>query len=65
MDVESIRDAKKKGVVAFAKFCQDKKGHEDYLFCIRQYNQNRYLPTVILKLIMPQVVHILTTTSYI
>lgn len=42
MDVESIRDAKQKGVVAFAKFCQDKRGHEDCLFCFFEGEDSKY-----------------------
>lgn len=42
MDVESIRDSKQKGVVAFAKFCQDKKGHEDCLFCFFEGEDSKY-----------------------
>lgn len=42
MDVESTRDARQKGVVAFTKFCQDKKGHEEYLFCFFEGEDSKY-----------------------
>lgn len=42
MDVEKTREARRNGVVAFAKFCNDKKGHEDYLFCFFEGEDNKY-----------------------
>lgn len=42
MDVESTREARQKGVVAFTKFCQDKKGHEECLFCFFEGEDSKY-----------------------
>ena len=42
MDVEKMRDAKLKGVVAFTKFCHDKRGHEDCLFCFFEGEDSKY-----------------------
>lgn len=42
MDVDITRKARQKGVVAFAKFCQDKRGHEDYLFCFFEGEDSKY-----------------------
>lgn len=42
MDVEITKEARQKGVVAFARFCQDKKGHEDCLFCFFEGEDSKY-----------------------
>lgn len=42
MDVESTREARQKGVVAFTKFCQDKKGHDECLFCFFEGEDSKY-----------------------
>ena len=42
MDVESTRNARQKGVVAFTRFCQDKKGHEECLFCFFEGEDSKY-----------------------
>lgn len=42
MDIENTREARQKGVVAFAKFCQDKKGHEECLFCFFEGEDSKY-----------------------
>lgn len=42
MDVQEIRDARSKGVVAFTKFCQDKQQHDDCIFCFFEGEDNKY-----------------------
>lgn len=42
MNIEITREARQKGVVVFAKFCQDKRGHEDCLFCFFEGEDSKY-----------------------
>ncbi len=42
MDVQEIREARNKGVVAFTRFCQDKKNHSDCVFCFFEGEDNKY-----------------------
>lgn len=42
MDVQEIRDARNKGVVAFTKFCQDKQQHDDCIFCFFEGEDSKY-----------------------
>lgn len=42
MDVQEIREARNKGVVAFTRFCQDKKNHSDCIFCFFEGEDNKY-----------------------
>lgn len=41
MDIQKVKDARNKGVVAFSRYCQEKKKYRDYLFCfLREKMQN-------------------------
>ena len=42
MDVNFLRESRQKGVVAFTKFCQDIKGHEDCIFCFFEGEDVKY-----------------------
>lgn len=42
MDVQEIRNARNKGVVAFTKFCHDKQQHDDCIFCFFEGEDNKY-----------------------
>lgn len=42
MDVQEIREARNKGVVAFTKFCQDKRRYDDCVFCFFEGEDNKY-----------------------
>ena len=42
MDIQEIKESRGKGIVAFTKFCQDKKGHEDCLFCFFEGEDAKY-----------------------
>lgn len=42
MDVQSVRDARQKGVVWFTRFCSDKKHHGNCLFCFFEGEDRKY-----------------------
>lgn len=42
MNVQEIRDARNKGVVAFTKFCHDKQQHDDCIFCFFEGEDSKY-----------------------
>lgn len=42
MDLQRVKDARNKGVVAFAKYCQEKKKYQDYLFCFFEGEDAKY-----------------------
>ena len=42
MDVQSIKDSRKKGVVCFTRFCLDKKYHKDCMFCFFEGEDRKY-----------------------
>lgn len=42
MDITKVRAARGKGVAIFTKFCQDKKGNENCLFCFFEGEDNKY-----------------------
>ena len=42
MDVQSVRDARQKGVVLFTRFCSDKRYHGNCLFCFFEGEDRKY-----------------------
>lgn len=42
MDIQEIRDSRNKGVVVFAKFCQERRHHKDCLFCFFEGEDSKY-----------------------
>lgn len=42
MDLQKVKDARNKGVVAFARYCQEKKKYQDYLFCFFEGEDAKY-----------------------
>lgn len=42
MDLLEAKEARKKGVVAFTKYCQEKKKYHDYLFCFFEGEDAKY-----------------------
>lgn len=42
MDIQKIKDARNKGVVAFSRYCQEKKKYQDYLFCFFEGEDAKY-----------------------
>ena len=42
MDVNFLRESRQKGVVAFTRFCQDLKGHENCVFCFFEGEDIKY-----------------------
>lgn len=49
MDVKEVRSSRTKGIVVFAKFCQDKKNHEDCIFCFFEGEDYKYYDSRIEK----------------
>jgi len=47
MDIQKVKDARNKGVVAFSRYCQEKKKYRDYLFCFFEGEDVKYyLPRI-------------------
>ena len=42
MDIQKVKDARNKGVVAFSRYCQEKKKYRDYLFCFFEGEDAKY-----------------------
>ena len=42
MDIQKVKDARNKGVVAFSRYCQEKKRYKDYLFCFFEGEDVKY-----------------------
>lgn len=42
MDIQKVKDARNKGVVAFSRYCQEKKKYQDYLFCFFEGEDVKY-----------------------
>lgn len=42
MDLQKVKDARNKGVVAFARYCQEKKKYQNYLFCFFEGEDAKY-----------------------
>lgn len=42
MDIQKVKDARNKGVVAFSRYCQEKKKYQDYLFCFFEGEDAKY-----------------------
>jgi hypothetical protein len=49
MDVQEIRASRRKGVVIFTKFCQEKSHHDNYLFCFFEGEDKKYYDSRIQK----------------
>lgn len=42
MNIEEVRGARNRGVVAYTKFCLDKKEHSNFLFCFFEGEDSKY-----------------------
>lgn len=42
MDLQNVKDTRNKGVVAFARYCQEKKKYQDYMFCFFEGEDAKY-----------------------
>ena len=42
MNIQKVKEARNKGVVAFSRYCQEKKKYHDYLFCFFEGEDAKY-----------------------
>lgn len=42
MNIQEVKDARNKGVVAFSRYCQEKNKYQDYLFCFFEGEDAKY-----------------------
>lgn len=42
MDIQKVKDARNKGVVAFSRYCQEKRKYRDFLFCFFEGEDAKY-----------------------
>lgn len=42
MNIQKVKEARNKGVVAFSRYCQEKKKYQDYLFCFFEGEDAKY-----------------------
>lgn len=42
MDIQKVKEARNKGVVAFSRYCQEKKKYRNYLFCFFEGEDAKY-----------------------